>query len=68
MPTPADLYAREFLCTMFDAGVPVPVAYAELVKDASTRVQQGEPADRLTAQPLFEAGRAFAHQLMNSDP
>jgi hypothetical protein len=66
MRDPADLYAREFLCTMFDAGIPTPVAYMELVKDASVRAIAGEQVDRMSAQPLFESGRAFAHKLAKS--
>lgn len=68
MANPADLYAREFLCTMLDEGVPVEVAYQELVKDASDRAISGGPVDRMSAQQLFESGREYAHALATTRP
>ena len=60
---PANIYAREFLCTLFSQGVPVEVAYTELVKNATDRAHAGGRVDAMSSQPLFEAGRAYAAKL-----
>ncbi len=62
--TPSDHYAKNFLLQMFEAGVPTAVAYGELIKDASVRIQEGHRADALTRPVFFEYGRKAAAAIM----
>lgn len=58
--TPSDHYAKNFLLSMFEAGVPTTVAYGELIKDASARIINGHRACALTQPVFFEYGRKAA--------